>query len=638
MKRSVGKSIVVLLIALAVFLTGCSQEQALDISLRAAINLAINSAVAENEDAARVVEHMQARIKFEMISTKTTNKGVDALYRVSSPDLTAFIEDFDANDYATQEEMVEAIINGIEAAPITEKEVTVGFQNGVPVEYEDFLYAYSGGSYGLIADMQGGINNNGNNGNHNGNGGNNGNTDNNGNHNGNQNGNGNNGNHNGNSGNNGNDGNDAGDEPTKPPVIIIDPNRPTEPEASQGLAYALSEDGSHYIVIGIGSCTDADIVIPSKINGKPVMVIEQRAFYQCNQITSVRINSDFLHNGVQSIRNGAFRECQALKTVSFGNSVHDVSENAFIGCKMLESIEVDEDNLNLKSVDGNLLRQNGEIFYLYPANKTENSFAIPEGVESICGNAFAYAKNLNNVVIPDGVTYIGSGAFRGCLSLKSITIPATVSQINTLAFQNCAALKNVYFGGTVAQWEAIVKQFDWNINTSDFTVHCKDGKAYESEGRLVDIPVSYDRVVIKYPVGEKYVTGAEYLYIKANGNRQMEIKLSENKADAIAYTIVKNNDGTFSFMTDCGKFLYCDSTNTEFVSQESEYTKFVLKKAENGYYIRCATALYGDTPQYLEIWANHLTKYGIDPNRANKDIFVLDFEDAAGAAGTVVES
>ena len=64
-------------------------------SLRASINLVINSAVAENEDAARVVEHMQARISFEMLSIKTTKKGVDALYRVSSPDLTAFIKDFE---------------------------------------------------------------------------------------------------------------------------------------------------------------------------------------------------------------------------------------------------------------------------------------------------------------------------------------------------------------------------------------------------------------------------------------------------------------------------------------------------------------------------------------------------------------
>jgi hypothetical protein len=225
---------------------------------------------------------MQARIRFEILSTKTTKKGVDALYRVSSPDLTAFIKDFDVNNYATREEMVEAIINAIESASVTEKEVTVGFQNGVPVDFEDFLYAYSGGSYSLIAGMQGGVNNNGNgnnngnNGNHYGNGGNNGNDDNNGNHYGDENGNGN--------------------KPTEPPMIDGDdfvdvPFDDVEEETngSKGLAYALNADGKTYCVIGIGSCKDVEIIIPGKYNRKPVTKIGKDAFRDNTQIKSVII-------------------------------------------------------------------------------------------------------------------------------------------------------------------------------------------------------------------------------------------------------------------------------------------------------------------------------------------------------------
>jgi hypothetical protein len=40
--------------------------------------------------------------------------------------------------------------------------------------------------------------------------------------------------------------------------------------ASEGLEYELNEDGTSYSVIGIGTCEDTDIVIPSTYEGLPV--------------------------------------------------------------------------------------------------------------------------------------------------------------------------------------------------------------------------------------------------------------------------------------------------------------------------------------------------------------------------------
>ena len=37
-------------------------------------------------------------------------------------------------------------------------------------------------------------------------------------------------------------------------------------EESQGLEYELSSDGTYYVVIGIGTCTDTDLVIPLAYN------------------------------------------------------------------------------------------------------------------------------------------------------------------------------------------------------------------------------------------------------------------------------------------------------------------------------------------------------------------------------------
>lgn len=47
---------------------------------------------------------------------------------------------------------------------------------------------------------------------------------------------------------------------------------------SKGLAYELDDTSTYYTVIGIGSCTDTDIIIPNTYNGKPVTSIGDNAF------------------------------------------------------------------------------------------------------------------------------------------------------------------------------------------------------------------------------------------------------------------------------------------------------------------------------------------------------------------------
>ena len=59
---------------------------------------------------------------------------------------------------------------------------------------------------------------------------------------------------------------------------------------SKGLAYLYEPKSKSYIVVGIGTCKDTDLVIPSIYRGKPVTSIGDSAFFYCESLTSIRFN------------------------------------------------------------------------------------------------------------------------------------------------------------------------------------------------------------------------------------------------------------------------------------------------------------------------------------------------------------
>ena len=108
--------------------------------------------------------------------------------------------------------------------------------------------------------------------------------------------------------------------------------RTTLNECSKGLEFVSNGDGT-CIVFGIGTCTDADIKIPSVYNGEKVTSIAPVAFFGCSNLTSIMIP-----DSVTSIGWSAFDDCAGLTSISIPNSVTSIGKFAFRGCTSLKTI------------------------------------------------------------------------------------------------------------------------------------------------------------------------------------------------------------------------------------------------------------------------------------------------------------
>ena len=195
--------------------------------------------------------------------------------------------------------------------------------------------------------------------------------------------------------------------------------------------------------------------------------------------------------GVISIGNGAFSECEQLVSVSIPDSITEIGENAFGFCPNLQYNEVDnlrylgnENNpyVYLKgvismdtSVESIQLRCKVVGSYAFYKCEGLENIILPTNVVGIGSHAFAGCKTLKHVAISDSVTSIGTQAFLDCSSLESVALPKSLTALGTNPFGGCKKLKNVSFGATVEEWRKIERESGLGASILATEVVCLDG-------------------------------------------------------------------------------------------------------------------------------------------------------------------
>ena len=163
-----------------------------------------------------------------------------------------------------------------------------------------------------------------------------------------------------------------------------------------------------------------------------------------------------------------------IKNLTIPASIEEITGNALAENHLL-SFNVNSSNQNYKSVNGVLFDKSGKTLVAYPAGKTETSYEVPSGVETIGMCAFGKSTNLISVTLASSVKTIEESAFNGLTNLKtidtknvetigktafaysglqSITFGGALTTIGTMAFQNCKELTSVTILSNVRKIEA----------------------------------------------------------------------------------------------------------------------------------------------------------------------------------------
>ena len=166
-------------------------------------------------------------------------------------------------------------------------------------------------------------------------------------------------------------------------------------------------------------CNLTSIEIPNSVTS-----IGNSAFEKCDSLKELRIE-----NGTETLSLGY--DENYIHGGGYGGGYYD-NKGLFSECP-LETLYLGR-NLSYSS------------YYLpFKQNKTLTSVTIGNSVTNIGEDAFYGCSSLTSIEIPNSVTNIGENAFYGCSSLTSIEIPNSVTRIGDGAFSFCTGLKKIEF-------------------------------------------------------------------------------------------------------------------------------------------------------------------------------------------------
>ena len=206
----------------------------------------------------------------------------------------------------------------------------------------------------------------------------------------------------------------------------------------------VENSGKKYPVTRIGSRAFADQRINSVTFPNTLKYIDDEAFMECKQLSSISLPSS-----LQAIGKRAFMN-SALENVVLPSNLQYIEEETFMDCRKLSSITLPS---SLKKIGKRAFMNAGLVNVVLPSKlqyieeetfmdcSKLSSITLPSSLEAIGKRAFINS-GLENVVMSSKLQYIEEETFKDCSKLSSITLPSSLEVIGKRAFIN-SGLENV---------------------------------------------------------------------------------------------------------------------------------------------------------------------------------------------------
>lgn len=157
--------------------------------------------------------------------------------------------------------------------------------------------------------------------------------------------------------------------------------------------------------------------------------------------SAVEIPEIFEDKPIYVIEDNAFEENENITSVTMKNNIVQIGNYAFQGCKNLSTLILPE---TLKT--------------------------IPDGMCTAC-------ESLSEIKFPDTLVSIGQSAFSSCVSLREIIIPGRTELIASYAFSGCENIESVMLLDTISQTKdgELFIEFTKSIQNGAFSslINCK---------------------------------------------------------------------------------------------------------------------------------------------------------------------
>ena len=197
--------------------------------------------------------------------------------------------------------------------------------------------------------------------------------------------------------------------------------------------------------------------------GNGITSIPQRAFANQTgkgaEIASedYKLESITFGNNLKTIVDEAFISCVNLKEIVTPASLERIGTNAFLNCKNLALADL-SNSTKLTVIEKKVFSGCSSFFHIDYPQKTDNSsknklnkefgnkniLILPSSIETIEDYAFSNCTNLEDVSLSSSVKEIGSNAFQGCNNLTSFTLESSnMNEIKDYAFDGCSGLTSV---------------------------------------------------------------------------------------------------------------------------------------------------------------------------------------------------